>query len=678
MILPNIEIKADDLKDLGKTFAERLTSVEDARDELMSKTWKQSLEYYEGKTPPIDWPWPNANNSNVPILATHVDVFQAKLYNAGTAHDPIYMILPVASEDMLAGVMKTDEYADAMQIISKWAEKHQVNHAEALEEVTTLLPKYGDAFVLTTWEHETVADISFDEKGMPVVSDTPRDLINHPVMQVRHAKNVYLPMAERDVQLAPWIGVDREYTVEQIRHKGEIEEWYPKQVDALLKALGEKTTKERKKEKKEGWFRTTGDGRIVTQDELEEEQARLMRVNEVDDDPGRARLVQVFARLDTDKDGLAEEVNFLIHKETGIIVSLRHNHWMHLQRPIEHLYFVMREGVWLSIGAAEMLLNVQKTLNDIIRDMLNNNQIKNTSIYVGRATGDIDDQTVIYPSRLLLVDNPKEDFQVLNLGSGQISVSMSDINLLTSWAERRDGLTDHNLGREKTSRTPATTLLALLEEGSERIERVVDRMRMAQGRIWNQVLALYIQEGIPDKTLVRLLGAEVAAKIQTVWDTLSPSELMNYLTVDPKVSSKTFNRSIQRQETMALYGQLEVVYKRLFGLVQAWRQTANDPVMNKLITLMAGGLHRLMRRILLTYDEKDHRDLNPDVVKLLESGATSPTDLMALMAQNPFGDNGERSNQVEQALGIAQNDEGGGQPANVDGRPAAGQPRVEG
>ncbi len=679
-MISNIEFKGEkDLKDLGELWTERITAMKSARDEMMQKTWKLAMENYEGKAPPVDIPWPEASNAHVSITATHCDAFQARLYNAGTAQDPVFVILPKGADDIIPGV-GTNEFADAMAEVSKHIEREELNYKEVMEEITTLVPKYGDAFVVVGWEHQVIADVDYDESGkMAVLKDIDgkprtRDLVNRAVLQVVHPRNFYMSVGDRDIQRTPWCAVDETYNIEEIRAKVESGEWYRAQANSVLGYLGKRTAKEQKREQRsQGYFKAMADGRMLSKDEWEIEQQRLLRVGEIEDDPGRVKFVRIWAYLDADKDGVPEDVHLLLHPDSKTIVQARWNPAMHKMRNIVHYYFLMREGTWMSIGAAEMLFNTQKIMNDVMRDMLNNNQVKNAKIFVGQADGSLSRDTVLYPMRLLLLKNPK-DFFVHDMGSGQMSVSVTDLSLLQGWGERRTGISDYNLGREKTSRTPATTMLALLEEGNERTVRIVDRMRSGMGQMWKLVLSLYIQNGA-DEILDNVLTPEQAEMVRAVWAELSPSDVMKSLKIEPKVSTKAFNRVIQRQETLALFGQMEMLYKRLFSIAQIFRQTA-DPKMQELLIQMAHGMHVLMRRILGTYDEKDQRDLNPDISNYLKELQQIPGVLENPNA-NPFVEPG-RSDQVSQAVGFLENQGVPGVPGNVEGRPTAGQPREPG
>ena len=677
MPISNIKFSKEDLKDLGELFGNRIENTRSGRDELMQKTWKLALQNYEGKAPPIDWPWPNASNAHVPLTGTHCDAFQARFYNAATSHDQIFLILPRAAEKLKSLGVDSNKFSEAMGKVSKHIESSEVKLKDVMEEVTTIFIKYGDAFVSVGWEHQQVVDMSFGADGKPIPS-LPRDIINRPVLRVFHPRNFYMPIEDRDIQMTPWVSVDEDYTIDEVRKKGESKEWYPKQVDFLLQAVGERTQKEQKRRSRdEGYYRAMVGGRLGTRDEWELEQDRLLHSTDMGTDPSKVRLSRVWCRLDTDKDGFEEDVILIVHPGSKTLVQARWCTALHRKRALVHFYFVMREGTWLSIGAAELLFNVQKILNDVMRDMLNNNQIRNTSIFVAKPGGSINDKTAIYPSRLLFTQNPKEDFQAVQLGSGQMSVSLTDLQLLQAWAERRTGISDANLGREKTSRTPAATLHALLEEGNERMVRVVDRMKESMAEMWNLVLALYIQDGADD-ILDNILTEEEAIMVRTVWETMEPDEIMRNLIVQPQVSTKAFNRAVRRQENLALFGQMEELYKRLFGLAQAWRST-QDATMQKLIVGMAKGLHMLMERTLNTYGEVDQRDLNPDISEDMQGlKSIPPVGGVEDVTANPFAEQAGRSTQTQQAAGLLKNQGTPGVEGNVLGRPTPGQPRIPG
>jgi hypothetical protein len=180
-----------------------------------------------------------------------------------------------------------------------------------------------------------------------------------------------------------------------------------------------------------------------------------------------------------------------------------------------------------------------------------------------------------------------------------------------------------------------------------------------------------------DDLINSVLNEEQALAVRTVFDQLSPRDIMRNLVIHPQVSTKTFNKAVQRQESLALFGQMEELYKRLFSIAQAYRQT-EDPQMQKLLISMARGLHTLMRRTLITYGEVDHRDLNPDITKDLQAmQPVAPLGGVENVDNNPFAEPG-RSSQTQQATGLLANQGTPGVEGNALGRPTPGQNRMPG
>ena len=318
----------------------------------------------------------------------------------------------------------------------------------------------------------------------------------------------------------------------------------------------------------------------------------------------------------------------------------------------------------MGIGVPEMLFNAQKVMDELIRDHLNNNKIRNTKFFKARANAVVAPDEPIFPGRIVLMDDPGSDLIADDLGSGTPSTSIQDLAIIQAWAERRDGMNEPNLGREKSSRTPATTTLALLEEGSERVTSIIRRLREGQTEIWTQIHQLYVQAGDAE-WLDRVLGPEAAAQLRRAWTQMDVRDIRKKLILNAQVSTQNLNRAIKRQESAALLGQLDAYHQRMLQLAQLIRQT-DDPVIRALIISMARSGQFLMSRILNTHDIKEQSDMNPDLAGALEQIPPGP----------PIGagaPGGGPQDQVEQAA-----TQPAVEPTNAPGRPQAGFPRNDG
>lgn len=671
-VVPELTITQKVRDNIGAEFSRRIVQARTDRDQRMKQIWAMALTTYEGKAPPMDWPWKNASNAVVPLIPAHVDAWASRLRNAGTAQDPTYLTSAWSKTEFVGGLTASD-YAEIWQQYSKWLEKEEIDNDAFMEKVSTITTKYGDAFAYIPWEHDLYMDITFDENGTPVKEI--KDLLNKPVVHVIHPKNWYMPISEEDPQISEWCGFDEDFTEDQIRLKIEFGEWNKKNGEKLLEFLKVKTKKALKKAggpKDADYFRRTEAGNLVNQAEwdFQNEKRKSLEMPQVEDST-KVSLVHCFARIDTDGDGIPEEVDMLLHPESKIVVAIYWNRYAHKKRPVVPFSFLWREGTWMNIGVPEMLFNANRIMNEIMRDMLNNNKVANTKMFLARAGGVVDDDEPMFPGRIIFAEDIEADFKAVDLGSGKPGTSLNDMAIIQAWAERRDGMTDFNLGREKTSRTPATTMLALLEEGNERVVSIISRQKKSQAEVWTQVHQLYAQRGDAEG-LDRVIGEEDAAKMRMVWAEMTVDDIRKKLVLNAQVSTQNLNRSVKRQEMAALLGQLDAFHTRLINLAQAMRST-DDPILRQLFGSMAKSGQFLMKRILNTSDIKEQEDMNPD--------------LAGMIAEIPAGEafqdgtnqtSNEPRGQVDQAKAVFENQGAAGGPTNAPGRPAAGFPRTDG
>lgn len=666
-ILPNIKLPKKARENISKEYSRLIRESKDDRDRRMRDVWALALKNYEGKAEPVDFPWPNAANAVVSLTPSHADAWKSRLKNAGTAQDPVYLTSAWGPGDLTPEI-DAEDYAETYQQWSKWAEVEEIPNDPMVEKITTLTTKYGNAIAYVTWEHEEIADITYDDQGN-IVTDVDGnvptiDLLNKPVVHVLHPKNFYMNPEEEDPQLAPWCAIDEYYTPDDVRGLIKNGEWDKDAGERVLKFHKEQTEEERKRaggRKAASYYRRREDGSFITPTEWDQELKRTLEMPQITS-RGDIEFQRVFARIDTDEDGILEEVEMLIHSESRNMVSLKHSKYAHKKRPLVLFSFQWREGTWMAMGVPEMLFNSQRIMNEIMRDMLNNNKVRNTKMIAGKAGSVINPDEPVFPGRIIMMDNPQSDIVAIDLSSGAPATSLQDMSVVQAWAERRDGITEANLGRERTSRTPATTVLALLEEGNERVVSIVRNQKLGQTEIWTQIHQLYAQHGDADG-LDRVIGEENANRLRDAWASMDVTDIRKKLILRAQVSTQNLNRAIKRQETAALMGQLDAFHQRVIQLANVVRTTP-DPVIRALAISMLKSGEFLMKRILNTHDIKDHADMNPALSEALKQLPPGPPI--------PEGGNRGAAAQVDQAGA-----QGPADPVNAPGRPAAGLPRTE-
>ena len=681
----DIRLDEDQYEKLGKLFKAWIDQVEDNRRRRMEKVWVRALRNYEGHAPIKQFPWFGASNAVLNDTQVHTDALEARLYSAGTSQgDPLYLIVPNSNEPIIPGLpdpltgllgdplVTPERFAEWWQNVSEWVETTQIPHGAVMEEVTWTYCLYGDAWVYPHWEKEEVMDVVRNPKS-GALEKVPRVLWDKTVLTVLHPKDVYLAPWDHDAQTARTIGFSFMLDGHDLDMRKKRKVYKKSRVEELEKILEKRKTEEKSivgALEARGYYKEW-DGGYYPKDEFEKKLEQEQFIEEAT--PYALKMVKVFQRVDLDGDGVPEEVQFEVEKTSGVIAVARYKNLLHNQRPLIHFYYNRRVGAAYNRGVPEILFNGQEIVNTLMRDMLDNNKIKNTKLFIGRVGSGLQKNTKIYPSRLLLLPNPKEDFQVVDLGGSGIVSGVNELATVRSSNERATGISDINLGVEKKSRTPASTTMALLEEGAKRTDRVIDRQGDAQAQMWWQVLCLYRQNADPRKLAI-IAGVEegdVDLFLQA-WTKVGVQEMSEYISIQPQVSSSSFNRSIQKQELMTVMGQVEHWYEQINVLMSLYAGAQIDPAAQKIFISMAEGGHRLMSKFLSLFDVKEQEKLNPDeLVEWMKA-------VMSVPAGGAVGGGDEGGNPNDAAIaesaGAAQPGEGG--PAQ--GRPQAGVPRSDG
>jgi hypothetical protein len=669
-----IRLDADERAKVGQEFKTWFDAIEESRRELMQETWIKALDNYEGKPPIKQFPWPGASNAFLPISGTHADAIGARLYNAAVAHDPIFLLL-----SNRAGFVQSDELLEVTfqqlarwwQNISKFIEREEIPFKDLMEDIVMTFVVYGDAFVYLPWEKQETMDAEFDADTKKIVFE-PRTLWDGARPKVIHPKDIYVRYDEKNVQEARQVGMGWNLdlaTLKEYRAQKIYDEKVADQLEEMLSAKAERS-KTKVDALAVGNQLKEWSGGMYTEDSYEKEVKKRIGIS---DDSGPAALKM-------DGDGIPEELIYDVVKDEGLVPYARYANYSHRQRPLVQFSYGNRPGSIYNRGVPELLFNIQQIMNTTIRDHLDNNKVQNTKMFLARKGSAIEEDAKVYPSRIFFVDNIQTDFTPIDLGTGRPVTSINDIAVIEKWGQFITGISDFNLGKENRSRTPATTTLALLEEGNKRIDRTIEVMRRSMLEMWKQILLLYFQNGDKDTLAAQAVVGmsdtpdEIDAEIDAfgiIWDSLSADDIMNGVNLTAEVSSNALNRQAQRQEALALFQQVDQFYQRVTQLAGAIGGSAADPVMQQLFLLMTKGFRRVMAMVLDTFDVKDQESLNPDIEKLIQQVSSVP-------AQQPGGPQAGQSgasNPAQEAAAVA------GQPGQVTNagtapnRPVAGSQR---
>src|SRR2546428_12119176 len=282
----------------------------------------------------------------------------------------------------------------------------------------------------------------------------------------------------------------------------------------------------------------------------------------------------------------------------------------------------------------------QTAKSDLVNFPLDNVLLANSRGIAAKAGSNIVPGEPIYPGKIWITDGPpKDEFMPFQLSEIYPSLPAT-IQLIQQLGERRTGISDIQLGNMQNlpGRTPATTMLSLLQEGTRRPDLTLKDMRyegLSQvGLRLLQLCQQFISSPVDVggqrllQLAVQALGEQAGqAAGQKLTMPLEPAELG--LGVHITATSQSANKEVSRQSHLALLelaGQLYPQFIQLMGTAQQLQGTAAGQV----ATQAASGLQELFRRILEDYDIR-----NPE--KVLPLGDQPAQTMTAHPAGQPQG-----------------------------------------
>lgn len=576
------------------------------------------------------FPWPNACNIEIPVISNAVDSIVARMVNTIHAPEPFWTIRPLSPE--------TDHIATPLQSHLDWSRKAEFDLYKANRSNFIELTKYGWSWYKWGWEVFTKPEYRVNEYGTPVYK--PR-LIRRPNVYHVLNKDVVVQAGIEDETQAEWIAHIVRLTDNQM--------WCRKEdgvyayVDEIIKSKDED---QRTPENREGISR------------LVENSMKRKKLNTLYE-------IELDWRWGEPKVPIPMVITY--HRPTRKIARVVFNPYG--MRFLRKSQFIMREGKLRGRGIAQQLFYLQKEIGTLHRQQVDNGTIANTRFFVGKKSV-VRSGTQIWPGRFFPATNPREDIIPMQIGDIYQSSGVLETRAM-AYAERASGVSDYQLGRESSvagSSATATGTLAVIQEGNRRFDLNIRDAREVLGDIGRNIILLnqmYRPRGMA--FFVQGSGGKWTEQALS----LPPEFDLGRVAVDLTASTATINRSIERQELMALMGAAQQYYA---GLTQLAMMMVNPQVPGELRDLAlreAKGAEHLMKKLVQTFDVK-----NVDVV-VPGLGGDNAGDPNAGGAAP--GSNGDSSDgRLETMAKLYQQFTGGGSGGNGGGQDMGGLPRGQG
>jgi hypothetical protein len=613
-----------------------LTAAQSARQTLEAR-WRDWLEQYRAPAiqPTKDFPFAGAANYVLPITATDVDQLYAKEMQTIFAPDNLWT-LQALNEGWV-------DAAKPLQDGMTWLDRNALHMWDVCKRVKLEKFKLGTGIYKTGWLYEQRPIWTYDQYGKQVRG---KKTVGRPFVDHVRLNDFIIPPYAYAIQPdhqggAPWVAERLRMDTDRFRSLARSSEPFlpgisTDAVNAVLKFIeGADTEYDTKVQDMDFVKRGTV---ISTEQDFDTDKSNIGQGSIRRAVARDIELWEIHARFPTGGIGGADDpardtqgdndsqddIVVWYHQPTRQFVRAVFNPYHHGRRPYDVERMFPGDGFY-GIGVCEQKEMFQRGGSELMNFMFDNVLLGNSIGIAAKAGANIAPGEPIYPGKIWITEGDvRQDLQPFQLGTVRSDLPAL-IQMFGQIGERRTGISDIQLGNMQNlpGRTPATTMLSLLQEGNRRPDFAIKDSRYeglaVVGLRIIQLMQQYVGSPVDvgGKTLLRLMvqslgmpeGLHAAQKLTM------PNESAELgLGVSITATSGSANKEVERQNMVALLqlaGQLTPQFIQLISVAQ---QAQGTPV--GMVALQSAlGLQQLYRRTLEQYDVRNIEDVAPDIEK---------------------------------------------------------------
>jgi hypothetical protein len=311
------------------------------------------------------------------------------------------------------------------------------------------------------------------------------------------------------------------------------------------------------------------------------------------------------------------------HRETRTFLQLRLNWYFHQKKPYTIIPYTVSNDTMLGLGIMEMVRPLQDAITKWHRMAQDNAYIANIRMFIAKRNSGIEQVPRLYGGRVFFVDDPTKDF--IPFASGDIYPStLAERQNLFGMVEKRTGVSDYLQGRESPiigTRATATSTLALIKEGTQRVEEVLENIRQGFAEIMEYCISIWIQYGTGGLEDLLFDDDAISKGVKQFFSMVNHENINGAFAVDLTVTDASSNRQAQQQMKLALTQVMMMYLEKLLMAAQGALQAmqAGMPQYAEMVKeVMSAGRH-LLFEVAQTFDVRNPEDILPDLEKILDA-----------------------------------------------------------
>lgn len=652
---PNIleDVDEECLDRLKQWLSNRLQELIDSHDTKMDELAMYE-EAYKAKSPTTTGkvPFIGASNDIVPVIAMAVDPVVARLDIGIMKQHPVFTVDPLRKS-----------LVDYQPCLEDWIEFNQA-HRWKLRQVSA--PRFLEFCKLGTMAFKTV----YDRVEAPIKTWS-RDQNNKRFRQVKKnlvkftgarvfgvpLDRLYFPPGYSNVDDCPIVAERFDVTYHQLRvaeASGKIEN---------VEYLGHAPTKS-------------------TLSAIEEQQ----QVNSGHEEPASYRneytVYEIWFDYDIDDDGYPESLVAVYEPERRCFLQLTYNWYFHQRKPYTVIPYTLQDGTLYGMGLAEMILPFQNAITRWQQMAMNNAYLANIRMYIAKKNSGIEDVPKLYVGRTFFVDDPSKDFKPF-AASDIYPSTLTERQNLFGMVEKRTGVSDYLTGRESPiigSRATATSTIALIQEGTKRVEQTLENIRVGFADIIEKAFCIWFQYGTEELEDLVFGNDDTAQKIKDFFFSMDAENVINgAIGVTLKAADAGDNKQARQQMQLAIINLMMGYFEKQLSAAESAIQMLKQgvPEIAPMVSDTLVAARKMFTDLLQHYDIRNPEQYLPDLTKYLAPSAGGGGGVPAI-GGGEGGPTGEAvippGASFLSGLATIPGPPQGGIPSRPEGAPSSGRP----
>lgn len=607
------------------------------------RDWVEQEEAYRAKPgPKAQRPFVGAANHTVPAIAMAVDPIHARLDTGIFKQDPVFQVKPLRKSFV--------KYSHALATWIEYYQRHRLKLRQVVSPRLLELTKLGTCVLKTVYDRQSAKIRTYDTASPEwKVIDKIETCYSGPRVYGVSIGDFLFPPLYQYLQDCP-IVIERQRTsyskLKVAEASGKL-----KDVDSIK----DQTT----------LIRTPLE---AVHEESSNHQQTVRYHDEIE-------VFEAWCDYDIDGDGLPEHLVATYHYDSHTLLQLRYNWYFNQRKPYTVIPYQLTNDSLYGIGICEMVQPLQEALTKWERMATDNTYLANIRMFVVKKDSGIEEIPRLYAGRCFFVDDPKNDF--IPFAGGDIYPStLSERQNLFGLIEKRTGVSDYLTGRESPiigSRATATSTLALIQEGTKRVEEVLENIRNGLSEVMENCIYIWIQFGLDDIDDIVFGDDETARLVSEFFAKANAQNVNGALAIDLTATDAAGNKQSVQQMQLQIITIMMQYLEKLLAVGQAALQAEQQmPQFSAMCVDVMNAARQMFKDLLQKYDIRNPEDYLPDLEKYLnvgqsissqQGGAGGPQGQAGGAARLPNLPLGTSANAAQIGAGPASIGNGGGNPA---------------